>query len=197
MSHLRGSQNDTSQGTGGQAAELRMEALPSNSPRLLPLQPGFCFLCAWWGPLSRFTLSPRWGPACPRGPVCASGFHELPDAMCVVHLFGEKAHTFSLSLHASMLPQKALEPQRLDEAVQRESVVSCLVGLLGFAAENAPSPPRRKPLPGDPGFVLFVWALQVINCSARGYSLPAFPLAPESCHEELLAWCWLLGLEVM
>lgn len=117
--------------------------------------------------------------------------------MCVVHLFGGKAHTFSLSLRASLLPQKALQPQRLDEAVQRGSMVSCLVGLLGFAAENAPSPPRRKPLPGDPGFVLFVWALQVINCSARGYSSPALPLAPESCHEEPLAWCWLLGLEVM
>ena len=107
--------------------------------------------------------------------------------MCIVYLFGEKAHTFSLSLHASMLPQKALEPQRLDEAVQRGSVVSCLVGLLGFATENAPSPPRRKPLPGGPGFVLFVWALQVINCSARGYSSPALPLAPKSCHEEPLA----------
>lgn len=118
--------------------------------------------------------------------------------MCsLVHLFGEKVHTFSLSLRASLAPQKALEPQRLDEAMQRGSVVSYLGGLLGLAAENAPSPPRRKLLHGDPGFVLFVWVQQVINCSARGYSSPALPLAPESCHEEPLAWCWLLGLEVM
>lgn len=118
--------------------------------------------------------------------------------MCsLVHLFGEKAYTFSLSLRASLALQKALEPQRLDEAMQHGSVVSCLGGLLGLAAENAPSPPWRKPLDGDLGFVLFVWALQVINCSARGYSSPALPLAPESCHEEPLAWCWLLGLEVM
>ena len=78
-------------------------------------------------------------------------------------------------------------------------MVLCFVGLLGFAAENAPSPleeETRKPLPGDPGFVLFVWALCVINCSARDYSLPAFPWAPESFHEEPLVWCWLLGLEV-
>ena len=71
--------------TGGQAAELRMEALTSNSLSLLGLQLGFCFLCGcpWWGPLSRFILSPRWCPARLRGPVCASGFHELPDVMCV------------------------------------------------------------------------------------------------------------------
>lgn len=59
-----------------------------------------------------------------------------------------------------------------------------------------PSEETGKPLPGDPGFVLFVWVLCVINCSARDYRLPAFPGAPESFRGEPLAWRWLPGLEV-
>lgn len=97
------------------------------------------------------------------------------------------------------MPHRHLRrPQNLWCRTKPCNVVSCFVGLLGFAAENIPSRlgGNQETTAWGPGLCAFCWALCVINCSARDYSLPAFPRAPESFHEEPLAWCWLLGLEV-